>query len=484
MRLQIGPKQLDIRWLIPLALAALIGLAACGDGDDQAEADATPNVAEEPAPEPLPVAEGPADPLPEAPAEPPAAERAPAVDEVVAEAEPPTPANEWDGELPPLAVDEISPDPELAAILAAADPDRGRSYAQRCIGCHSFAEEPPPDGPQAGPPLFGIVGARIGNAFAFDYSPVFVAMNDARAVWTEARLDAFLADPVAAAPGTRMNRSAIVDASDRADVIAYLMTLAADPTVIAGNEELLARIAAADPSIGEGIAGRCTGCHSFEPGGAALVGPNLYAVLGAPVGRDDSFAYSPALADLNDNGALWTASRLDAFLANPSVAVPGTRMGFGGIADADDRAALIAYLRTIADNVLPLATEQIGELIGIGTPQPGLQPLTFSVTQYLRGDRFFYTDGNCGECHGPSLRGGVSEHDDAPALVGVDFAARWFDDSVFALYDFIFDHTRTYIRTELVAYFVAFVLERNGFRPGNRALPLDRESLEAMGFYQ
>jgi cytochrome c len=54
------------------------------------------------------------------------------------------------------------------------------------------------------------------------------------------------------------------------------------------------------------------------------------------------FRYSPAMAEAD---VVWDANTLDRFLANPTGMMPGTAMGYAGIADRQERADLIAWLR-------------------------------------------------------------------------------------------------------------------------------------------
>jgi cytochrome c len=107
--------------------------------------------------------------------------------------------------------------------------------------------------------------------------------------------------------------------------------------------------AAAEPRDGDAEAGRqafavCGACHTVTAGGAALIGPNLWGVVGRDVGSVPGFDYS---AELKAVGGAWTPERLDRFLANPMSFAPGTRMGYVGVADPVERAALVAYLVTL-----------------------------------------------------------------------------------------------------------------------------------------
>lgn len=95
---------------------------------------------------------------------------------------------------------------------------------------------------------------------------------------------------------------------------------------------------------GERVFRRCTACHTIGRYAGDTDGPNLYGVLGGPVGeRRPRSAYTAGLKAL---GGTWDAARMDQWLANPRRMVPGTTMAFAGLADPKDRADVIAYLAT------------------------------------------------------------------------------------------------------------------------------------------
>jgi cytochrome c len=118
--------------------------------------------------------------------------------------------------------------------------------------------------------------------------------------------------------------------------------------------ELIAPLlAAADPAAGEVVFKKCAACHTPAKGGANKVGPNLWGIVGRPVAAHEGFSYSAGLKSFAAGGA-WDYEKLSGFLAAPKAYVKGTAMGFAGLKKVDERANLIAYLRTISDSPAPL----------------------------------------------------------------------------------------------------------------------------------
>ncbi len=94
-----------------------------------------------------------------------------------------------------------------------------------------------------------------------------------------------------------------------------------------------------DPAKGEALYVRCQGCHSIDRN---RVGPLHRGLFGRTAGSVDGFNYSKAM---KESGIVWDEATLDDFLAHPRQTVPGTKMTYAGIADAQERADLIAYLK-------------------------------------------------------------------------------------------------------------------------------------------
>ncbi|KQO54273.1 cytochrome C [Methylobacterium sp. Leaf86] len=116
-------------------------------------------------------------------------------------------------------------------------------------------------------------------------------------------------------------------------------------------EPLPVRLASASVEKGTGAAKKCAACHSFEKGGPNKVGPHLWGVVDRQRAHEGGFEYSAAL---KEKGGTWTYDELDHFLANPKTYVPGTKMAFAGIQAPQERADVIAYLRSLADTPAPL----------------------------------------------------------------------------------------------------------------------------------
>lgn len=113
-------------------------------------------------------------------------------------------------------------------------------------------------------------------------------------------------------------------------------------------------LASANVDAGAAVAKKCAACHNFVEGAGAKVGPDLYNVIDRQIGSAEGFKYSAPLQAAHDEGKKWTYEHLYHFLKNPKADMPGTAMGFAGLAKPEDRANLIAYLRTLSHEPAPL----------------------------------------------------------------------------------------------------------------------------------
>ena len=123
---------------------------------------------------------------------------------------------------------------------------------------------------------------------------------------------------------------------------------------VTGSQVLPVRqiLAQADASRGKTVVEQvCGGCHALQPGMGDSVGPLLYGVFGRPVASLPGYGYSPALK--RHAGQVWNAQALFDWLSAPDRFAPGTRMSFPGIADAAQRADIIAFLQTLHETPPP-----------------------------------------------------------------------------------------------------------------------------------
>lgn len=117
-------------------------------------------------------------------------------------------------------------------------------------------------------------------------------------------------------------------------------------------------LAAANAEAGATVARQqCASCHTFDRGGRNGVGPNLWNVVGRQIGTGQGFAYSDAVRQAGqrpgDDGR-WTFEHINTYLTNPRGYISGTRMAFAGLRRPEDRANLIAWLRSQADQPVAL----------------------------------------------------------------------------------------------------------------------------------
>ena len=122
----------------------------------------------------------------------------------------------------------------------------------------------------------------------------------------------------------------------------------------AAAEPIAKRLASADAKKGETAAKKCVSCHQFTKDGKNGQGPVLFGIVTRAKGAAAGFNYSASMKDRAGKGEKWDYEALDAFIANPKGAVAGTSMAFAGIGRPDERADLIAYLRSLAESPAPL----------------------------------------------------------------------------------------------------------------------------------
>jgi cytochrome c len=123
------------------------------------------------------------------------------------------------------------------------------------------------------------------------------------------------------------------------------------PAAPAEQEPIGKLLASADPARGETAARKCAACHTFGKGEPNKVGPNLWGIVGRQRASASNFNYSAAM---KAKGGNWTIEELNTYLINPKAMIPGTNMTFAGLPRGSERADIIAFLNTRADNPAPL----------------------------------------------------------------------------------------------------------------------------------
>lgn len=285
--------------------------------------------------------------------------------------------------------------PDLATLMASADAAKGASSWSKCRACHALEEGK--NG--VGPYLVGVMGRDVAAASGFGYSDALQALDGS---WTAERMDAWLADPKAFAPGNKMSFAGIRSPEERANLIAYLgenspgwvlavsapaapaaeeapaTEAAAAPaeqeapatetpaapqpteeaaapaeaepaeaaeTPATADSPIAAAFAQADPARGQAAFRVCAACHAADKP-QNRVGPHLMGLLGRDIASVEGFAYSDALKRLEGE---WTLEALDGWLENPRGYAPGNKMGFPGVKDIQTRADIIAYLESLGN---------------------------------------------------------------------------------------------------------------------------------------
>jgi cytochrome c len=103
-------------------------------------------------------------------------------------------------------------------------------------------------------------------------------------------------------------------------------------------------LATADIAAGQRLSDQCAACHDLSPTATNQIGPPLFGILNRARASQPGFVYSDAMRSQHDP---WTPQTLFTFIRDPQLYVPESRMSLGGIANAQDRINLIAYLESL-----------------------------------------------------------------------------------------------------------------------------------------
>lgn len=100
-----------------------------------------------------------------------------------------------------------------------------------------------------------------------------------------------------------------------------------------------------DAARGEKVFNKCKACHTAAEA-SNKTGPHLVAVVGRKIASVEGYKYSADLVALGAAGSVWDDANLDKYLTNPKDMAPKGKMGFAGLKKPEERAGLIAYLKT------------------------------------------------------------------------------------------------------------------------------------------
>jgi cytochrome c len=100
-----------------------------------------------------------------------------------------------------------------------------------------------------------------------------------------------------------------------------------------------------DAAKGEQVFKKCMACHTASDK-TNKVGPHLVGIVGRPVASVEGYKYSESMTAHAAGGAVWDEAALNAYLENPKAIVAKSKMAFAGLKKEDERADLIAFLKT------------------------------------------------------------------------------------------------------------------------------------------
>lgn len=107
-------------------------------------------------------------------------------------------------------------------------------------------------------------------------------------------------------------------------------------------------LAEGDVEKGEKVFKKCKACHAVGEDAKNRVGPILNNIFGEKAGQVEGFSFSKAMVEAGENGLVWDEASIDEYLAKPKDFIPGNKMSFAGLKKEQDRADVIAYIKTFS----------------------------------------------------------------------------------------------------------------------------------------
>lgn len=121
---------------------------------------------------------------------------------------------------------------------------------------------------------------------------------------------------------------------------------AAPPPAQEAAQEMAAAVTGDAAKGASTFKGKCMSCHTAGKGEPDRTGPNLWGIVGRARASSEGFRYSTTMKAM---GGTWSEADINSFIAGPRTFVPDTKMTFAGLKKAEDRANVIAYLKTLKD---------------------------------------------------------------------------------------------------------------------------------------
>lgn len=120
-------------------------------------------------------------------------------------------------------------------------------------------------------------------------------------------------------------------------ILAALLAFSAAPA--------FAQDAAGNAEAGQRVFNQCRACHSINQGGRAMVGPNVFGIVGRRAGSFEGFRYSRPMHEKHEQNFVWNLDNLRAYIRNPRDVAPGGSMSFPGLCNEQQLNDLLAYLQ-------------------------------------------------------------------------------------------------------------------------------------------